>query len=85
MKRKIIQNKLAIAREVVKADQRALEPVLKLLDDLDREVSKIKSTLFGELKDHLSFSGGVVMLIKKPRGFGQRRKSWCKGCCDSCW
>ena len=64
-KRKIIEKKLAISQEAMKADQRALQPVQKLLDDLDREVSKIKSTSFGVLKDRLSFSGSVVMLVKK--------------------
>ena len=66
-KRKIIEKKLAIAQEAMKADQRALQPVQKLLDDLDREVSKIKSTSFGVLKDRLSFSGSVVFLGKSAK------------------
>lgn len=73
VKRKIIQNKLAIAQEAVKADQRALEPVQKLLGDLDREVSK--STSFGELKDHLALCGGVVMLIKNLVDLGKGAKA----------
>ena len=73
VKRKIIQNKLAIAQEAVKADQRALEPVQKLLGDLDHEVSK--STSFGELKDHLALCGGVVMLIKNLVDLGKGAKA----------
>ena len=74
-KRKIIEKKLAIAQEAMKADQRALEPVQKLLDDLDREVSKIKSTSFGVLKDRLSFSGSVVMLVKNLVFLGKSAKA----------
>ena len=75
VKRRIIQNKLAIAQEAVKADQRALEPVQKLLGKLDREVSKITSTSFGELKDHFAFSGSVVMLIKNLVDLGKSAKA----------
>ena len=75
VKRRIIQKKLAIAQEAMEADQRALKPVQKLLGDLDREVSKIKSTSFGELKDRLSFSGSVVMLIKNLVDLGKSAKA----------
>ena len=75
VKRKIIQKKLAIAQEAMEADQRALKPVQKLLGDLDREVSKIKSTSFGELKDRLSFSGSVVMLVKNLVDLGKSAKA----------
>ena len=75
VKRRIIQNKLVIAQEAVKADQRALEPVQKLLGELDREVSKITSTSFGELKDHLAFCGGVVILITNLVDLGKGAKA----------
>ena len=75
VRRRIIQKKLAIAQEAMEADQRALKPVQKLLGDLDREVSKIKSTSFGELKDRLSFSGSVVMLIKNLVDLGKSAKA----------
>ena len=78
-KRKIIEKKLAIAQEAMKADQRALQPVQKLLDDLDREVSKIKSTSFGVLKDRLSFSGSVVMLVKKTSCFWAKAQKLVQG------
>lgn len=75
VKRMIIQKKLEIAQEAMEADQRALKPVQKLLGDLDREVSKIKSTSFGELKDHLSFSRNVVKLIKNLVDLGKSAKA----------
>ena len=45
------------------------------MGDLDREVSKIKSTSFGELKDRLSFSGSVVMLVKNLVDLGKSAKA----------
>ncbi|CAH3039395.1 unnamed protein product [Pocillopora meandrina] len=72
VKRKIIQKKLAIAQEAMNADQRSLEPVQKLLGDLDREVSNMS---FGVLKDRLSFSGSVVMLIKNLVDLGKSAKA----------
>ena len=74
-KRKIIEKKLAIAQEAMKADQRALQPVQKLLDDLDREVSKIKSTSFDEVKDYVSFSGNFATLIKNLVDLGKSAKA----------
>ena len=74
VKRKIIQKKLETAQEAMEADQRALKPVQELLGDLDREVSKIKSTSFDELKDHLYFSRSVVRLIKNLMDLGKSAK-----------
>ena len=73
-KRKIIEKKLAIAQEAMKADQRALQPVQKLLDDLDREVSKIESTSFGEIKDRISYFGNFASLIKNLVNLGKSAK-----------
>ena len=74
VERKIIQKKLETAQEATEADQRALKPVQELLGDLDREVSKIKSTSFDELKDHLYFSRSVVKLIKNLVDLGKSAK-----------
>ena len=75
VKRKIIQKKLAIAQEAITADQRAYKPVQKLLDDLDREVSEIKSTSFDEVKDYVSFSGNFATLIKNLVDLGKSAKA----------